>query len=94
MLCKICNSDKTAGAFYKGVSSRCRECHKRLDYYLQYEAAIDIATKVIADLQQARAAERERCAKVCEAIGSTYAMRGALRCAAAIRALTDEENTQ
>jgi hypothetical protein len=28
MLCRACNNEKTAGDFYPGVTSRCRDCHK------------------------------------------------------------------
>jgi hypothetical protein len=28
MFCKVCSSEKPTGAFYKGVESRCKDCHK------------------------------------------------------------------
>tara|TARA_R110000851_G_scaffold318889_1_gene483048 strand:+ start:95 stop:544 length:450 start_codon:yes stop_codon:yes gene_type:complete len=45
--CKVCDVTSDAAEFYKGVTSRCKECHKRkvkenrdqkADYYREYDA--------------------------------------------------------
>lgn len=46
-ICKICGTDNETSEFYKGLTSRCKECHKRKmkenraeksDYYKAYDA--------------------------------------------------------
>ena len=61
MLCRICLRDLPVGAFYEGVASRCKECHKeavRRNYRKNIERYKDYERKRASDPKRRESAKK------------------------------------